>query len=96
MKNLTRSTNIAGTSSDFEVEQNPDTLYWQARGVIEFIEGETFRTFAVSGATNTFKTDAEAQQALKRLTRNYRMTGNLRFAPRGLETKSRSNAFKFS
>jgi hypothetical protein len=29
----------------FEVEQNPDTLYWQARGVIELIEGETIRSF---------------------------------------------------
>jgi hypothetical protein len=47
----------------FEVEQNPDTLYWQARGVIELIEGETVRTFALSGATNTFKTEAEAKHA---------------------------------
>jgi hypothetical protein len=45
----------------FEVEQNPDTLYWQARGVIKLIEGETFRTFVVSGTTNTFKTEAEAE-----------------------------------
>jgi hypothetical protein len=47
----------------FEVEQNPDTLYWQARGVIKLIEGETFRTFILSGAINTFKTEAEAKQA---------------------------------
>jgi hypothetical protein len=45
----------------FKVEQNPATLYWQAWGVIEFIEGETFHTFVVSGATNTFKTEAEAK-----------------------------------
>jgi hypothetical protein len=47
----------------FKVEQNPDTLYWQAWGAIEFIEGETFRTFVVSGATNTFKSEAEAKHA---------------------------------
>ena len=47
----------------FEVEQNPDTLYWQARGVIKLIEGETFRTFILSGAINTFKTEAEATHA---------------------------------
>jgi hypothetical protein len=47
----------------FEVEQIPDTLYWQARGVIKLIEGETFRTFILSGAINTFKTEAEAKQA---------------------------------
>jgi hypothetical protein len=47
----------------FEVEQNPETLYWQARGVIELIEGETVRTFVVSGTTNNFKTEAEAKHA---------------------------------
>ena len=47
----------------FEVEQNPDTLYWQARGAIKLIEGETFRTFVVSGTTNTFKTEVEAKHA---------------------------------
>jgi hypothetical protein len=47
----------------FEVEQNPDTLYWEARGVIELIEGKTSRTFIVSGAINTFKTEAEAKHA---------------------------------
>jgi hypothetical protein len=47
----------------FEVEQNPDTLYWQARGVIELIEGKTSRTFIVNGAISTFKTEAEAKHA---------------------------------
>jgi hypothetical protein len=46
-----------------EVEQNPETLYWQTRGVIELIEGETVRTFAVSGTINNFKTAAEAKHA---------------------------------
>jgi hypothetical protein len=44
-----------------QVEQNPATLYWQARGVIELIEGETIRSFSVSETTNTFKTEAEAE-----------------------------------
>jgi hypothetical protein len=47
----------------FEVEQNLDTLYWQTRGVIKLIEGETVRTFAVSGTINNFKTEAEAKHA---------------------------------
>jgi hypothetical protein len=47
----------------FEVEQNPDTLYWEARGVIELIEGKTPRTIIVNGAINTFKTEAEAKHA---------------------------------
>jgi hypothetical protein len=45
-----------------EVEQKPDTLYWEARGVIELIEGKTSRTFVV-GAINTFKTEAAAKHA---------------------------------
>jgi len=48
----------------FEVEQNPDTLNWEARGVIELIEGKMSRTFIVNGAINTFKTEAEAKHAL--------------------------------
>jgi hypothetical protein len=47
----------------FEVEQNLDTLYWEARGVIELIEAGSSRTFIVSGAINTFKTEAEAKHA---------------------------------
>jgi hypothetical protein len=34
-----------------EIEQNLDTLYWEAKGVIESIEGGTSHTFSVSGAT---------------------------------------------
>ena len=47
-----------------EVEQNLATLYWEARAVIELIEGKTARTFIVNGAINTFKTEAEAKHAL--------------------------------
>jgi hypothetical protein len=46
-----------------EVKQTPETLYWEARGVIELIEGKNSRTFIVNGAINTFKTEAEAQHA---------------------------------
>ena len=43
--------------------QNPDTLYREARGVIELIEGKTSRTSLVVGAINTFKTEAAAKHA---------------------------------
>jgi hypothetical protein len=46
-----------------EVEQNPKTLNWEAKGVIEPIEGGTSHTFSVSGAINPFKTEAEAKHA---------------------------------
>ena len=46
-----------------EVKQNPDTLYWEASGVIELIEGGTSHTFSVSGAINTCKTETEAKLA---------------------------------
>ena len=48
-----------------EVEQNLDTLYWEAKGVIESIDGGcTSHTFSVSGAIHPFKTEAEAKHAL--------------------------------
>jgi len=40
-----------------------DTLYWEASGVIEVIEGGTSQTFSVSGTINTFKTETEAKRA---------------------------------
>ena len=46
-----------------EIEQNLETLYWEVRGVIEFIEGGTSRAFVVNGAINTFKIEAEAKHA---------------------------------
>ena len=46
-----------------EVEQNPVTLYWEAKGIIELIGADSSRTFSVSGAIKTFKTEAEAKQA---------------------------------
>ena len=46
-----------------EVKQNLDTLYWEASGVIEIIEGGTSQTFSVSGTINTFKTETEAKGA---------------------------------
>jgi len=46
-----------------EVKQNPDTLYWEASGVIVLIEGGTSYTFSVVGAINTFKTEAESKGA---------------------------------
>jgi hypothetical protein len=46
-----------------EVEQNLETLNWEAKGVIEPIEERTSHTFSVSGAIHPFKTEAEAKQA---------------------------------
>jgi hypothetical protein len=46
-----------------EVEQNLDTLYWEAKGVIESIEGDASHTFSVSRAIDPFKTEAEAEHA---------------------------------
>jgi hypothetical protein len=46
-----------------EVEQNLDTRYWEAKGVIQSIEGGTSHIFSVSGAINPFKTEAEAKHA---------------------------------
>jgi hypothetical protein len=44
-----------------EAEQNLDTLSWEAKGVIEPIEGGTSHTFSASGAIHPFKTEVEAK-----------------------------------
>jgi hypothetical protein len=46
-----------------EAEQNLDTLSWEAKGVIEPIEGGTSHTFSASGAIHPFKTEVEAKHA---------------------------------
>ena len=54
----------------FTVQRSPTTLYWRARGTIEYTEAGRFWTFIMTGAVNTFTTETEAsdgfiQQAKK-------------------------------
>jgi hypothetical protein len=44
------------------VRQSPTTLYWRARGNIEYTEGGMFWTFIMTGAIDTYTTEAEAKQ----------------------------------
>jgi len=44
------------------VQQSPTTLYWRARGTIEYTEGGMFWTFIMTGAIDTYTTEAEAKQ----------------------------------
>ena len=39
------------------------TLYWEASGAIEIIEGGTSHTFSVSGTIDPFMTETEAKHA---------------------------------
>ena len=51
-----------GHTIRFRVQRSPTTLYWRARGTIEYTEGGMFWTFMMTGAIDTFTTEAEAKQ----------------------------------
>ena len=50
-----------GHTIGFTVQRSPTTLYWRARGTIEYTEAGRFWTFIMSGAADTFTTEAEAK-----------------------------------
>jgi hypothetical protein len=50
-----------GHTIRFTVRQSPTTLYWRARGTIEYTEAGRFWTFIMTGAIDTFMTEAEAK-----------------------------------
>lgn len=45
----------------FVVQRSPATLYWRARGTIEYTAGRKFWTYIVNGAKDTFTTEADAR-----------------------------------
>jgi hypothetical protein len=51
-----------GHTFRFTVQRSPITLYWRARGTIEYTEAGRFWTFIMTGAIDTFTTEAEAKQ----------------------------------
>lgn len=50
-----------GHTIRFTIQRNPTTLYWRARGTIEYAEGRMFWTFIMAGAIDTFATEAAGQ-----------------------------------
>ena len=52
-----------GHTIRFGVQRSPTTLYWRARGTIEYTEGVMFWTFLMTGAIDTFTTEAEARHS---------------------------------
>ena len=50
-----------GHTIRFRVQRSPTTLYWRARGTIEYTEGGMFWTFIMTGAIDTFAIEAEAK-----------------------------------
>jgi hypothetical protein len=50
-----------GHTIRFTVQRSPITLYWRARGTIEYTEAGRFWTFIMTGAIDTFITEAEAK-----------------------------------
>ena len=51
-----------GHTIRFRVQRSLTTYYWRARGTIEYTEGAMFWTFIMTGAIDTFTTEAEAKQ----------------------------------
>jgi len=45
----------------FRIQRSSTTLYRRARGTIQYTEGGMFWTFTMSGAVDTFTTEAEAK-----------------------------------
>ncbi len=50
-----------GDTIRFGVRRSSTTLYWRARGIIEYTEGTMFWTFIMTGAIDSFTTEAEAK-----------------------------------
>ena len=50
-----------GDTIRFGVRRSPTTLYWRAREIIEYTEGTMFWTFIMTGAIDSFTTEAEAK-----------------------------------
>ena len=48
-----------GHTIRFTVQRSPTTLYWRARGTIEYTEGSV--NFIMTGAIDTFAIEAEAK-----------------------------------
>jgi hypothetical protein len=51
-----------GHTIRFRVQRSLTTLYWRARGTIEYTEGGRFWTYIMTGAIDTFTTEAEAKR----------------------------------
>jgi hypothetical protein len=51
-----------GHTIRFTAQRSPITLYWRARGIIEYTEAGRFWTYIMSGPIDTFTTEAEAKQ----------------------------------
>jgi hypothetical protein len=50
-----------GHTIRFTVQRSPTTLYWRARGTIEYTEAGKSWTFIMTGAKDTFATETEAR-----------------------------------
>jgi hypothetical protein len=51
-----------GHNIRYTIRRSPTTLYWRARGTIEYTKGGMFWTLLMTGAIDTFTTKAEAKQ----------------------------------
>jgi hypothetical protein len=60
-----------GHTIKFTVQRSPTTLYWRARGTIEYTDAGRFWTFIMSGAIDTFTTEDEARDGFIQQATNW-------------------------
>lgn len=60
-----------GHTIRFTVLRSPTTLYWRARGTIEYTEGGRFWTYIITGAKDIFTTEAEAKDGFIQQATNW-------------------------
>ena len=70
-----------GHTIRFTVQRSPTTVYWRARGTIEYTEARMFWTFIMTGAIDTFTTEAEAKEASLSKQKNGSMIGSILKSP---------------
>jgi hypothetical protein len=50
-----------GHTIRFRVQRSPTSLYWRARGTVEYSEAGRFWTFMMTGAADTFTEETDAR-----------------------------------
>ena len=60
-----------GHTIRLRIQRSSTTLYWRARGTIEYTEGGMYWTYIMTGAIDTFTTEAEAKHGFLQQARKW-------------------------
>jgi hypothetical protein len=70
-----------GHTIRFTVQRSPTTLYWRARGTIEYTEAGRFWTFIMTGVIDTFITEPKLNPVSFSKHKNGSMIGSILKSP---------------